>query len=367
MRSTVDPWRLASATMSLAATLFFSLSCPATARQGDLQAEPLHGIRHGEGPGGRSGRGAEIPADYAAPCGKCHTPCEDGRVHEGLEPVAPRAGVDLPLTADGLATCLTCHEPHSRGTAPGDKLLRVSNLQRGLCLVCHRQESDKEPRIRIVSPPERSVVQEEHLALIGKSSGLAEETLSVRLNGAQFHLRVKGGEFSTWLRLEDGVNRIEISQAERVLWEGEVFRGVSSSSGYGRQMSGHRTESREQCRECHDGSGGRITGAANDTSTLCYGCHDRFEGKRYLHGPLAVGACLACHDPHGGFGAAHLREERTLLCGNCHSGRDTAATKVCNASGKACADCHDPHQSDSRYLLKGPQYTLRGGTVPAAQ
>jgi predicted CXXCH cytochrome family protein len=93
--------------------------------------------------------------------------------------------------------------------------------------------------------------------------------------------------------------------------------------------------------------------------TLCYGCHDRIDEKRYVHGPLAVGDCLVCHDPHRGYGAAHLRREQALLCGNCHAARENSATVVCNAAGKACVDCHDPHQSDTRYLLKGPQYTMR--------
>ena len=60
-----------------------------------------------------------------------------------------------------------------------------------------------------------------------------------------------------------------------------------------------------------------------------------------------------------GYGAAHLRQEQALLCGNCHAARENSATVVCNAAGKACVDCHDPHQSDTRYLLKGPQYTMR--------
>ena len=92
---------------------------------------------------------------------------------------------------------------------------------------------------------------------------------------------------------------------------------------------------------------------------LCYGCHERNDEKRYVHGPLAVGDCLACHDPHSGYGTAHLRQEQALLCGNCHAARENSATVACNASGKGCVDCHDPHQSDTRYLLKGPQYTMR--------
>jgi predicted CXXCH cytochrome family protein len=98
---------------------------------------------------------------------------------------------------------------------------------------------------------------------------------------------------------------------------------------------------------------------AGGAPPLCYGCHDPIDQKRYIHGPLAVGDCLACHDPHGGYGIAHLRQESTLLCGNCHGARENLSASVCSSSGKGCMDCHDPHQSDTRYLLKGPQYTMR--------
>jgi predicted CXXCH cytochrome family protein len=349
----------ATAAALLAAVLVFPFSSTAFAWQGDLQAEPLLGLRQGGEAGGPKAAGVEIPADNAALCGKCHSSCEAGKVHEGVAPTAPAAGVGLPLTADGRTACFTCHAPHTGGKSGEGTRLRVSNLRRELCLSCHRQESDQEPRFEIVSPPDRSVVQEQRVALIGKISGVPGSFFAVTVNGAKFHIQTKGSEFFTLLTLQDGVNRIEITHEDRVIWRGELYRGESASSGYGRTTSAHRTESREQCGECHADKGGGPTRASSDASALCYGCHDRFEGKRYLHGPLAVGACLACHDPHRGYGTAHLREERGLLCANCHAARETSPTTACNASNKACADCHDPHQSDSRFLLRGPQYTMR--------
>jgi predicted CXXCH cytochrome family protein len=243
--------------------------------------------------------------------------------------------------------------------------LRMSNLRRELCLNCHREGSVRGPVVRIVSPPDRSIVQEERVALIGTISGTPGESFAVRVNDAKFHIQTKGSEFFTLVTLQDGVNRVEVLHEGRDAWAGEIYRGEGASSGYGRATSAHRTESREQCGECHGDKGDKVAGAASDTSALCYGCHDRFEGKRYLHGPIAVGACLACHDPHRGYGTAHLREERGLLCANCHAARETSPTAACNAANKTCADCHDPHQSDTRFLLKGPQYTMHGG--PAAQ
>ncbi len=347
----------ALATAALATGLCFSLAAPALAWKGDLEPEPLHALRQGARPAQQPAPNVQISAANAALCGKCHSACEDGRIHEGRSAAALPAGAELPLSADGRATCITCHAPHPDGEPLKGARLRVSNLQRGLCLVCHREGTEEGPAVRVVSPPERSIVQGERIALIGKISGPPQEGLFVRLNGLAFQLQPRGDEFLTWLTLADGVNVIELVREERVLWRGEVFHGVGTPAGYGRTTSAHGTNSREECLECHEDNGEKLLGDAGDSATLCYKCHDRFGGKRYLHGPLAVGACLTCHDPHGGYGAAHLRGDQTLLCGNCHAAREISVAKTCNASGKSCADCHDPHQSDTRYFLKGPKYT----------
>jgi predicted CXXCH cytochrome family protein len=293
-------------------------------------------------------------------CAKCHNACENGRSHEGRIPAGNQDRAGLPLDADGRTTCTTCHDSRNHD-APEDSRshLRISNLRRELCLACHRKDGEAVPRIEIISPLERAVVLEERLAFIGRASRITGPDLTVRLNGAEFHLHVKGGEFSTWLKLQSGVNHVEVAQGEHLLWQGEVFQGESPMGGYGRSSSGHRTGNRAQCMECHLKMDGMRSGVAGSAPALCYGCHDRNDQKRYVHGPLAVGDCLACHDPHGGYGSAHLRQEQTLLCANCHAVRESTAMMACKTTGKGCVDCHDPHQSDTRYLLKGPQTTMR--------
>ena len=301
-----------------------------------------------------------VRTDNSAMCGKCHSACENGRSHQGLLPRVAQGSAVLPLDAEGRTTCTTCHDSISHNVrGPSGDHLRISNLRRELCLACHSQDTGAAPRVEIVSPLERAVVREDHLALIGRASRLPGSDLTVRLNGSEFHVHVKGGEFSTWLSLQDGINSIEIAQDERLLWQGEVFHGESYLDNYKRASSGHRTGNRTQCIECHLKKDEMRAEGKPASVALCYGCHDRNNEKRYVHGPLAVGDCLACHDPHGGFGTAHLRQEKELLCGNCHAARENAATVACNPSGKKCIDCHDPHQSDTRYLLKGPQYTMR--------
>ncbi|MCL5022589.1 MAG: cytochrome c3 family protein [Nitrospirae bacterium] len=64
-------------------------------------------------------------------CVGCHPERKSGSEHRvGL---SPSVKVDLPLTKDGKMTCVTCHDPHSKGEYP--KLLRVAPS--ALCLKCH--------------------------------------------------------------------------------------------------------------------------------------------------------------------------------------------------------------------------------------
>jgi predicted CXXCH cytochrome family protein len=360
MRTSDYVSRLVAAVGGCAAVLVFFVSGPATAGQGELRTQAGYVARVAQAGKEFAVKSTCVAMDNSATCGKCHSTCENGRNHLGVSPIGEQGSAELPLDAEGCTTCITCHDSrrHEVPVVSGAHL-RISNLRRELCLACHRQDQEAGPRIEIVSPLERAVVRDERLALIGRASRLSGSELTVRLNGSEFHLHVREGEFSTWLNLQDGINRIEIAQEERLLWSGEVFHGESSLGGYKLSSSGHRTGNREQCLGCHLKNDDLSSGVMSAAPTLCYGCHDRIDDKRYVHGPLAVGDCLVCHDPHRGYGAAHLRQEQPLLCGNCHAARENSATVVCNASGKACVDCHDPHQSDTRYLLKGPQYTMR--------
>lgn len=344
--------------LGLAASLVITVSGTAFA---GFWADLLHRDRAAATPQKCAPTSTTAVADNSTNCGKCHSWCESGRSHEGLTPTATMTGSKLPLTADGRTTCTTCHNPHDKGGVVTGASLRMPNVRRELCLACHRQESVDNPRIEIVSPLERAIVQEERVALIGRAQRLAGAQLTVRINGAVFHLHVKDGEFNTWLTLQDGFNSIEIARDERLLWKGEIFRGQNAVNGYERSFSGHLTDNWEQCQGCH--KQGDASAKVGQSPSLCFACHDRNNDKRYVHGPLAVGDCLTCHDPHGGYGSAHLRKEQTSLCGSCHAARESSATAACLTAGKGCVDCHDPHQSDMKYLLKGPQYTMR--EVPA--
>lgn len=319
---------------------------------------PRDGATVGEGGAEETMRSAAAAAGPAAKCGKCHSPCEEGANHAHVARIGTRSS-GLPLDPDGLIGCITCHDPHrDGGEVRGKSRLRMSNLRRELCLSCHGQGTEEGPAVQIVSPLEGAIVLEDRVALIGRALRLPETRVTVRLNGSPFDLQVKDGRFFTWLSLQDGVNRVAVAQEDRILWTGELFRGGDAADGYGRTSSGHGTANREECLGCHLKTGGVSPETAGAGPTLCYACHDRNDGKRYVHGPLAVGDCLVCHDPHGGLGSAHLRSEQGLLCRGCHPSRNNSPKVACDSSEKGCVGCHDPHQSNARYLLKGPQYSM---------
>lgn len=350
--------RTMTAAAALAGSVAFLLSASALAAQWQPGVAISGDALAAASSAAEATRGAAATAGLSANCGKCHSPCEDGASHARHALPASR-GAELPAGSEGLIGCVTCHEPHREGVQTStESRLRISNLRRELCLACHGGADEEGPVVQIVSPLEQAIVLEERVALIGRAVRPRQTRLTVRLNGSAFDLPVKDGRFFTWLRLQEGVNRVQVALEGRTVWTGELFHGGNVTDRYGRTFFGHGTATREECLGCHLASGGVSAGTASEGPALCYGCHDRHDGKRYVHGPLAVGDCLVCHDPHGGLGSAHLRNEQGLLCRSCHPARDNAAKVACDSSGKACVACHDPHQSNARYLLKGPQYTM---------
>ena len=74
----------------------------------------------------------ELRANVAALCVQCHADRKSPREHK-VDIVAPMKVRDLPLSKDGLMTCITCHDPHGKSGYP--MLLRVKPAE--LCLKCH--------------------------------------------------------------------------------------------------------------------------------------------------------------------------------------------------------------------------------------
>jgi len=266
----------------------------------------------------------------------------------------------LPLLGDEKIGCTTCHRTHGN---PGEEvsnsdavMLRISNLKRGLCLNCHREERGGSVRVEMTVPPESAVIYDTHVPLIGRIENFPESHVTVRVNRAEFPLKVTGGLFHTRLRVEEGINQIELTLHGETLWLGNVFRarGNERAAYYGKIYSGHQTGSIVECLGCHDQENGLLRAETPSVPGLCYRCHEPFDDKRYLHGPLAVGECTSCHDPHGGTGPYHLRGSEVTLCLTCHEDQDGLGHEGGRAavSEGICSTCHDPHQSDTRFLRR---------------
>jgi len=77
---------------------------------------------------------ALLAADLEERCVLCHD--EGPSHHTGIRPKKPVPDV-LPLSAEGLITCATCHYMHGEPNAVGEAL-RIDNTRGGLCLTCHQ-------------------------------------------------------------------------------------------------------------------------------------------------------------------------------------------------------------------------------------
>ena len=75
-----------------------------------------------------------LAPDLEARCILCHGD-EGPSHHTGIQPRKP-VPPSLPLSAEGLITCATCHFMHGEHAAFKD-FVRVDNSRGGLCLTCH--------------------------------------------------------------------------------------------------------------------------------------------------------------------------------------------------------------------------------------
>lgn len=345
---------------SIIGVVVLSLAAAVWASDGHNFSEQECASCHQQVDGGRAWAMTFPRVDISAQCVQCHNSCDNWQSHDDRRKGIVEMAEALPLLADEKISCVTCHSTHGGpggdGAQPDAGMLRISNLKRGLCLNCHREEAGGSFRVEITVPPESAVVYDTRVPLIGRIDNLTESHVTLRVNEAVFPLRITGGLFHTRLRVEEGINHVELSLHGEVLWSGNIFRarGDEQAANYGKIYSGHQTDSLDECLGCHEQEDGLLGAATPSLPGLCYGCHEPFDEKRYLHGPLAVGECTSCHDPHGGTGPYHLRGREVSLCLTCHEDDEVLGHeggRVAMADG-SCSACHDPHQSDTRFLQK---------------
>jgi hypothetical protein len=75
-----------------------------------------------------------LASDLEERCILCHGN-EGPSHHTGVRPTKP-VPETLPLSAEGLITCATCHWVHGEQNPFGD-FVRINNARGGLCLTCH--------------------------------------------------------------------------------------------------------------------------------------------------------------------------------------------------------------------------------------
>ena len=82
----------------------------------------------------RAAARALLAADLEERCILCHSD-QGPSHHTGIRPTKP-VPETLPLSAEGLITCATCHFVHGEQPTSRD-FVRIENSRGGLCLSCH--------------------------------------------------------------------------------------------------------------------------------------------------------------------------------------------------------------------------------------
>lgn len=209
----------------------------------------------------------------------------------------------------------------------------------------------------------------------------------------------------TILRLEDGENKINISQGDekksfvinRIDTAAKVADWTEGLNGFHKSTNKdiclnchkfdnlsdcvnchsdkflgawvHKPVKEAKCFECHDQAQGFIP--HEPFAETCLKCHTQMKEKintmPMVHSPVIEGYCTICHSPHKSTNRTHLRKPIDDLCNECHDSGNPEDNFHTKGYMKAhpvkgvkveklnkdieCADCHSPHYSDNDKLL----------------
>ncbi|MDA8160376.1 MAG: hypothetical protein M0T76_06625 [Desulfobacteraceae bacterium] len=227
--------------------------------------------------------------------------------------------------------------------------------------------SHAEGKGKLVFPPDKSIVNQLELRLVGVSPE-AGATVNIKVKaaggGQEASAQVAKGAFSQTVKLSPGANTITVSgggvEASRTVFlytkETPPPANQGLSPFYLHPPQGDITA---QCDKCHqlDPQAPDYTNFTQKGPCISQGCHDNFGDKKYKHGPFAKGLCLDCHNPHGSPNKDMTKKARAALCFTCHSDDAGMASsdKVVHFPVKQgdCLLCHEQHQSDQPFHLKG--------------
>ncbi|MFH1287291.1 MAG: cytochrome c3 family protein [bacterium] len=235
------------------------------------------------------------------------------------------------------------------------------------CLFCLVLGIKSQAGITIFSPEDKVYIFRDTIFIIGKTDA---KKLRYWINGREGSVRPREGNFHFLATLNDGLNKIEISQGDIGGLKGdlqveekirlEVFRlknykffvlktyDSTGPAGFSRYVF-HTGEKDAFCEECH------AMKPSKAGREMCFSlCHKNDIMKwGYMHGPAGEGACLACHDSEGSDnGYKVVVDGGGQICMTCHEGIGSMKKNVHTAVEKQfCMGCHSPHGTINDFVL----------------
>lgn len=221
--------------------------------------------------------------------------------------------------------------------------------------------------IKVVSPPDKSLVTVDKLFLAGVVKGPAANEISikgVKVTTKKGIVKVESGAFGSLITLKKGMNEITLKAGSlttqiKVFYQPDNTSKKSPPAGF-MPFFVHQNPEILDCKDCHrlrrdKFNYKKIIPAKASCATT--DCHPNFANEKHVHGPIGAGVCISCHNPHGSYFPLQLARSGGDLCFVCHENkRQEFNSKVVHAPlEEGCLDCHDPHQSQRRFQLKGKE------------
>ncbi|WP_224985044.1 cytochrome c3 family protein [Geomonas agri] len=229
----------------------------------------------------------------------------------------------------------------------------------------------------MITPPDRSAVTGEWLALVLSHSGFELDTVQIFVNNRkQKTVSVPTDRKIVCIdgvMLSPGENRIRVVTIKDQKKVGEHIRtvalrvplspaNVSLPEGF-TDYKFHGTTSK-LCDACHRiDFKGQVDAAGTGEKSPCYICHKKLlSDNPVVHGPAAVWSCLTCHTQLSGKGAPGALSANKRICVECHEEPISLWKSKKYIHGPLvdddCIVCHNPHAASFSSLLRKSPYDL---------
>lgn len=200
--------------------------------------------------------------------------------------------------------------------------------------------------LTIFSPEDKVYIFTNTVFVIGKTDA---RKLRYSINGVEGPtVESREGNFHFMANLNNGLNKIEISDEEKIQLEIFSTNDSTGLAGFNRYIF-HTGKKDGLCKECH------AMDPAKADRKMCFDlCHKSDVMKwGYMHGPAGEGACLACHDSGGGNNGYEVVVGGGQICITCHEKIGSVKRYVHTAvSRRLCTGCHSPHGTVNDFVLR---------------